>query len=87
MVFDGAAAIELLLLVCCVSTLLPISQSGRAHWPKPTKLLDFDVVGPGGLECGIQRLPLYQLLARLTTGLTLLACYSPSGTGTLASGY
>src|SRR6476620_4608251 len=39
--------------------LLPISQGRRAHWPKPTELLNFDVVGSGGLQCGIQRLSLY----------------------------
>ncbi len=44
MVFDGAAAIEVLLLVCCVSTLLPISQSVNAHRAKSTELLNFDVV-------------------------------------------
>jgi hypothetical protein len=27
------------------------------------------------------------LLAGLTTGLTLLACYTPAGAGSLASGY
>src|ERR1700751_1899018 len=72
-------------------SLLPISHGRRAHWPKPTALLNFDVVGSGGLQCGIQRLSLYQLLAGLTTrlssGLTLLARYAPAGAGSLAGGY
>ena len=74
-----------------VSLLLPITQGRRAHWPKPTELLNFDVVGSGGLQCGIQRLSLYQLLAGLTTrlssGLTLLACCAPAGAGSFACGY
>lgn len=28
-----------------VLLLLPISHGRSAHWPKPTELLDFDVVG------------------------------------------
>ena len=75
----------------CVLLLLPIAQGRRAHWPKTTELLDFDVVGSGGLHCGIQRLSLYQLLAGLTTrlssGLTLLARYAPAGAGSFACGY
>src|SRR5436190_1063121 len=67
--------------------LLPISQCSRAHRTKTTELLNFNLVGSGGLQCGIQRLPLYQLLAGLATGLTLLACYTPAGAGTLASRY
>jgi hypothetical protein len=64
----------------------PITQGSRAHWPKSTELLNFDLVLSGGLQCGIQRLPLYELLAWLTTALTLLASYSPAGSSTLASG-
>jgi hypothetical protein len=66
---------------------LPITQGRRAHWPEPTELLNFDVVWSSGLQCGIERLSLYELLARLTTRLTLLACYTPAGAGTLASRY
>src|SRR5207244_4097757 len=52
--------------------LLPIPQCSRAHRTKTTELLNFNLVGSGGLQCGIQRLSLYQLLARLPPALTLL---------------
>jgi hypothetical protein len=50
---------------CC----LPIPHGRSAHWPKPTELLNFDVVRSGSLQRGLQGLSRYQLL----TGLTLLA--------------
>src|SRR5580693_6680942 len=56
------------------SVLLPISQGCRAHRTKATELLNFNMVGSGGLQCGIQRLSLYQLLPLLgPPRLTLLA--------------
>ena len=69
----------------------PIAHGCRAHRSKPTKLLNFDVIGSGGLHGRVERLSLYQLLAGLTTGLgsglTLLARYAPAGAGSLACGY
>src|SRR5207253_9699970 len=40
---------------------------------KSTELRNFNLVWAGGLECWIQRLSLYQLLAQLPPALTLLA--------------
>src|ERR1700757_2661908 len=58
-----------------VLLLLPIPQGRRAHRTKTTELLNFDVVGSGGLQRGHQRLSRYQLLTRLTT---LLGCWLAS---------
>src|SRR6266513_629276 len=46
--------------------LLPISQSVDAHRAKSTELLNFDVVGSGGLHCGHQRLSCHLRLALLS---------------------
>ncbi len=44
-----AAGIRMLLPSRCLSLFLPISHSVHAHRPEPTELLNFDVMGSGGL--------------------------------------
>src|SRR5438874_13383697 len=55
---------------------LPIAHGVHAHRTKSTELLNFDVVGSGGLHCGHQRLSCHLRLALLshTSWMARLCC-------------